>query len=308
MKSLLTIILVFGLQANTHAVNASDSNSELDILAKRGKGEVSQVEFDARASQIPDYYRLKVLRDRNRLRDILNSLLLNSQLATDAREAGFHEDKLVVSRMKLAAETELATAWLQHYIDSKPVADFDALAHEYYLLHQNEFLSEEKINVSHILVSSDERSYEEALSLANTIHGELANNPAAFDELVAQYSEDQSASYNMGSFKAVKRGDMVKSFEDKAFAQKPGDISTPVKTQYGYHIIRLDAYIPPEKMSFEQVKQQLVDRESKAHEDRIRADYIGRLTSLNVEMTQGNMTEMIRRQFGEDYVDPYTDK
>jgi len=306
MKLLTTLILIISLSGLFQALKADESNTELDILAKRGKGVVSQDEFGARAAQIPENFRTQVLRDRNRFRDILNNLLLSSQMAADAREAGYDQDELVIERMALAAEIELAAAWLQHYVASQPAADYEALALDYYQLHKYEMLSTEKIDVSHILISKNERSEEEALDLANSVYDQLVEDPSAFDELVLKYSEDPSAASNMGSFKGVKRGDMVAPFESKAFSLEPGDISEPVKTQYGYHIIRLDAVIAPEVLPFETVKQQLVDIQRNTHEDRIKNDYISQLSSLNVEMTQEQMEEMIRRQFGEDYVDPYT--
>ena len=306
MKALLTVILVVTLLGITLLATADETGSGPEILAKRGKGVVSQDEFGARAAKIPERYRLQTLRDRNRLRDLINGMLVNAQLAADAREAGFENNELVIKRMKLAAQTELAAAWLQHYVASSPPADYEALANEYYLLHKDEMLSEEKVDVTHILVSKDERSYEEALEIANDIYAQLQENPGAFVELVEKYSDDSSAPSNKGSFKDVKRGDLVKPFEDVAFSLEPGQISEPVKTQYGYHIGRLDAYIAPEVQPFEQVKQQLVDAERTQHENRIRSDYISQLTSLGVEMSQENIEEMVRRQFGEDYVDPYT--
>jgi len=308
MKALTTVVLVLSLQVVPLAANADESEPGLDILAKRGKGVVLQNEFDARAAKIPEMYRLEVLRDRNRFRDILNGMLLNSQLAADAREAGFQTDDLVIERMKLAAETELASAWLQHYVASQPAADYEALANEYYLLHKGEMLSQEKVDVTHILVSKDERSYEEALEIANTLSDQLKDNPDAFVELVEMYSDDTSAPANKGSFKNVKRGDLVKPFEDVAFSLKPGEISDPVKTQYGYHIVRLDAYIAPEVLPFEQVRQQLVDTQRREHQERMRDDYISRLTSFGVDMSQESMEKMVRRQFGKEYVDPYTNK
>ena len=306
MKTLLKVILVVTLLGIGMTTYANDTESSAGILAKRGKGIVSQDEFEARAAKIPERYRLQTIRDRNRLRDLINGMLVNAQLAADAKEAGFETNELVIERMRLAAQTELAAAWLQHYVASSPPADYETLAHEYYLLNKDEMLSEEKVDVTHILVSKDERSYEEALEIARDINAQLQENPDAFVELVEKYSDDSSAPSNKGSFKNVKRGDLVKPFEEVAFSLEPGQISEPVKTQYGYHIVRLDAYIAPQVQPFEQVKRQLVDAERKRHEDRIRNDYIGQLTSLGVEMTQENIEEMVRRQFGEDYVDPYT--
>lgn len=306
MKSFLILILVFALQGIPQAAAADNAESEADMLAQRGKGAVTQDAFSARAAQIPNEYRLKILRDRNRFRDILNSMLLNSQLAADAREAGFEMDQQVIERMQLAAESELAAAWLQHYIASQPAADYEALALDYYKLNKGDMLSLAKIDVTHILVSNSERSDEEALELANSLYSQVIENPSSFNEMALLHSDDPSAASNQGSFKGVKRGDMVGPFEKKAFSLEPGEIAEPVMTQYGYHIIRLDAYIAPQVLPFEEVKGELVDRQRRAHEKRIDADYRDQLTSLNVDMSQENMEEMIRRQFGEDYVDPYT--
>jgi len=306
MKLLSTVILIISILGSSQLLNADESSAELDILAKRGKGVVTQDEFDARVAQIPEQYRLKLIRDRNRFKEVLNQMLLGSQLAADAREAGFEMDQQVIERMKLAAENELAAAWLQHYIATQPAADYEALAFEFYQFNKKKIVSESSVDVTHILISNKDRSEEEALALANNLYDQVTENPSSFGEMVLTHSEDPSASSNIGSFKAVKRGDMVAPFEKKAFALKPGEISEPVKTEYGYHIIRLDAYNAPVELPFEAVKGQLIDRERKEHEARIEGDYRNLLSSLNVEMSQENLEKMIDRQFGEDYVDPYT--
>jgi parvulin-like peptidyl-prolyl isomerase len=97
---------------------------------------------------------------------------------------------------------------------------------------------------------------------------------------------------------------MVKAFEEAAFALQPGEISQPVKTMYGYHIIRLDALIEPQKQPFEDVKEILVSMEREKHEERIRNDYLSSLTTLDVEMTEAALREMVRRQFGEEVLIP----
>jgi parvulin-like peptidyl-prolyl isomerase len=165
-------------------------------------------------------------------------------------------------------------------------------------------VSEPKIDVSHILVSTKERSDEEAMALANDVYQQLLTDPNLFAELVTKYSEDPSATSNHGSFKAVNKGDMVKPFEDVAFALDEGEISEPVKTNFGYHIIRLDTHIPPEKIEFEDIKLQLVETERKKHDERLKVDYLESLTSLDVHMTEEQLGEMVSRQFGEEYVPP----
>jgi parvulin-like peptidyl-prolyl isomerase len=304
MKTFPKVFFIVPLLLSFRAEAADVTVSDTEILAQRGKGVVSQQMFAARADKIPADIRQPTLRDRNRLQDVLNSMLLRTQLAADAREAGFDKEQIVIDRMQLAADYELAEAWLQHYVEMKPEADYEQLARENFLLNQENILSSPKVDVSHILVSTKERSDEEAAALAEDIYNQLTANPDLFAELVVEYSEDPSASANHGSFNGVKKGDMVKPFEDTAFALQPGEISAPVKTEFGYHIIRLDAYIAPEKLDFEDVKAQMIESERKKHQERAKRDYLESLTSLEVKMTEEQLGEMVSRQFGEKPVDP----
>lgn len=299
MNNFLKSMIVTTVMVSVSGMAAEDAGENLDILAQRGKGVVTQEEFTARAHEIPADVREPTLRNGNRLRDVLNTMLLQAQLAADAKAAGYDKEEIVIDRMQLAAENELAEAWLEHYVDMQPEADYEQLAREKFLLTKDNAMSQPTIDVSHILVSTKERPDEEAKALADDIYQQLQDNPAAFSELVVQYSEDPSAASNKGSFVNIKEGDMVKPFEDAAFALKPGEISAPVKTQYGYHIIRLDAYYPPRQQTFEDVKVQLIESERKKHRERVKRDYLESLTALDVHMTEAQLGEMVSRNFGD---------
>jgi len=303
MKPGSFFIFIFSFVLITTGAQASEQLDESEILAKRGKGVVSQTTFAARAAKIPADSRNQALRDRKRLQDVINTLLLRAQLAVDAREAGYDKEQIVIDRMKLAADSELAAAWVEHYIEMQPEADFEQLAREYYEFNKSGMMSEPKIDVSHILISNEERSDDEAKALADSIVKKIRANPASFDELVLTYSEDPSSTGNKGKFYKVKKGDMVSAFEEVAFALENGEISEPVKTEYGYHIIRLDAHVPSTQMSFEEVKEPIMANERKRHGDRIKRDYLSSLSALDVEMTKEALEEMVRRQYGEDYVE-----
>ena len=300
------VFIIISLLFLSLTVQASEPDTDSEILAKRGDGVVTQMMFSARAEKIPAEARLGALRDGGRLQDVINTLLLRAQLAADARKAGFQNEKIVAARMQLAADAELAEAWMTRYVESQPEGDYEQLAYEYYQTHPEEMMSSEKIDVSHILVSTKERSQEDALELATSLSEQLEKDPSIFDELVTEHSDDPSAASNAGKFHDVKRGDMVTEFDKMSFSLEVGEISDPVKTMYGYHIIRLDTRTAPEKLNFERVKQRLMDNEFKQHDDRIKQDYLGRLTSLDVEMSEQQLGELIDRLFGKDFIDPYT--
>lgn len=298
-------LVVFCLLFCSIVAQASESLKESEILAERGKGTITQNEFTARADQVPADIRLATFRSAKRLQDVINTLLLRSQLAADARDAGFDKEQVVMDRMQLAATAELADAWTKHYVSSQPEANYEQLAREYYQLHKEEIQTSPKIDVSHILITSKDHTEDEALELATSLANRLEESPAEFDELVIEYSEDPSAASNKGKFKNIKKGDMVRAFEDAAFSLNEGEISKPVRSEYGYHIIRLDTYVAPEQMSFDEVKGKLVDMEREKHEQRIMQNYLAELTSLDVNMSEESLNDLVDRLYGDDYVDPH---
>ena len=299
MRLFLTIIVTSYLSVTSLSADTAGVETDKEILAQRGKGVVTQDDFAARAEKIPANARGATIRSADRVQDILGTMLLLSQLVADSRESGFDQQPVIMDRMRLAAEAELAEAWVQHYVEIQPPGDYELLARENYELNKASMTSPPEIDVSHILISTEDRSDTDAKNLAESLYEKLIDDPLIFNELVMEYSEDPSASSNKGMFKNVQKGDMVKPFEEVAFALQVDEISTPVKTNYGYHIIRLDAKIEPQVKSFDDVKDQLIEREKRAHGERIRRNYISTLTTLDVNMTQEALEEMVRRQLGE---------
>lgn len=294
-KILVLVLLGF-------AVNASEEPTLSEgVMATRGQGVVTAEEFDAKVSGIPVEDRNTVLRDATKVRTILANLLLTSQLTADARMNGFEQgDDQLKLRMAMAAERELANAWLDHKTNSEPDADYTALAHEIYLLNKDKFVTEPSIDVTHLLISTEERTAEEAELLAQTYLDKTLSEPSGFDELVVSYSEDPSVASNAGHFTEVKKGVMVKPFEEAAFnLDNIGDFSGLVKTQFGFHIIRLDRMHSAHVRPFEEVRNQLERKMAKDHRVRIREDYLRGFTSMATNISDEEIRAMINRYFGE---------
>tara|TARA_Y100000310_G_scaffold160852_1_gene160753 strand:+ start:87 stop:365 length:279 start_codon:yes stop_codon:yes gene_type:complete len=86
-----------------------------------------------------------------------------------------------------------------------------------------------KIKCSHILV----KKQSEAIEILDKI-----KNGEKFGKMAKQFSTDSGSAKRDGSLGYFGRGKMVKEFENAAFALQAGQISEPIKTQYGYHIIK----------------------------------------------------------------------
>ncbi len=126
-----------------------------------------------------------------------------------------------------------------------------------------------QVKVAQILIQSTkakgEASLEAAHKRADSVEAMLKNG-VPFEELVTKYSDDQFTVKEGGEMKPFGVGKMVMPFETAAFAlKKPGDISEPVKTDYGYHIIKLIAKYPlPSYDSMAQQIKHKVENDSRA--------------------------------------------
>jgi peptidyl-prolyl cis-trans isomerase D len=136
---------------------------------------------------------------------------------------------------------------------------------ERYEQSKSGYSTPESRTASHILLTldsdaSDEESDSARLKLTG-IRDQLIQG-GDFSELAKDNSEDPSSASTGGSLGEIDRGMMVKPFEDALFEMAKGDLSSPVKTSFGWHLIRLDEVTGGETKSFDEVKSELVDEMS----------------------------------------------
>lgn len=275
--------------------------SSTEPLAIQSGVVLTQGEIDAAFTRIPADRRLLYIRNGERVDELIRSLLQSKILAAEARRAGFDQEPLVGMLLELEADKALADAWVNRVMEQAPEADYEALAYENYLANPDRWKSEEMVDVSHLLVSSENKSEEKALELAQSLRARLEANPDEFEALVEEYSEDPSKTQNQGRFPAVKRGQMVESFEAAAFSlATEGEISQPVQTDYGFHLIRLNRKIPSMLRPFEAVRETMIQTARETHLAQYRKTYMLKHLADPIEIPEGAVEAMAKRYFGEN--------
>jgi peptidyl-prolyl cis-trans isomerase C len=126
-----------------------------------------------------------------------------------------------------------------------------------------------ELNARHILVqfkgtsrSRSERTRAEALAIMGQISGRLAKGES-FEDLAGEFTEDPSGKENGGDLGWFGWGKMVGPFQETAFKLKPGEISDVVETDFGFHIIKLEAKRDVERGDFESEKNALKQQASR---------------------------------------------
>ncbi len=142
----------------------------------------------------------------------------------------------------------------------------DADLQGYYEQNKTRWVVPDKRDASHILLALDsdasDSAAEEKLQLANTLIDRI-NGGESLEDLAKEFSDDPGSQENGGSLGEFGRGTMVAPFEEAVFAMEEGSISEPVRSDFGYHIIRLNKLIPERGQSFEEVKEE-VDQQFRA--------------------------------------------
>ena len=134
----------------------------------------------------------------------------------------------------------------------------------YYDGHRSEFGTPEERRAAHILISvpanASQEQQDAARKKSEQLLQQISKTPARFAELAKQNSQDPGSAANGGDLGFVGRGVMVKPFEDAVFALKPGEISMLVKSDFGYHIIKLIAVKPSRDLPFEEARGDILTK------------------------------------------------
>lgn len=195
---------------------------------------------------------------------ILNQLVGNKLLLLDAKRNLLEAEPAFKAQLAKVKDNLLAGYAAEKAVASVTVSDKDA--ESYYEENKDRFMGEETVNASHILVKSEE---EATALLAKIKAGEIS-----FEDAAAENSTCPSKA-NGGSLGDFGRGQMVPEFDSAVFAMAEGDISeTPVKTQFGYHIIKLNSKKAAQLMPFSEIAEEiknalLAEKQRAAYESKI---------------------------------------
>lgn len=230
--------------------------------------------------------------DEKKVRDTIARLFVQRKLAEEAGQRVLtFEERSLVEEARLRALTQVQ---IEYLIAGRPEQNFEAVARETYIANPKTYTKPPQVRVEHILVSTKSRSDAEARSRAELVRAEVLEGKP-FDQLAREYSDDPSVSKNGGDMGFFPRGTMVKPFEDVAFSMNAqGEVSEPVKTDFGYHVIRFIDRKPEASVPFEQVKDGLIREERAKFRNRVLNEEYNRISSIgDVKVDQEAILELI---------------
>ncbi len=201
--------------------------------------------------------RQTILSQPDSVRQIVSNLLVRRVLAAQAVRDGADADPVLAATLAIARDRVLSDARLAR-LDAQNTpndAALDAYARNTYQANASKFEIPAQTRARHILLA---KSGPESLQKAKEILTQLRAG-ASFEELAKANSVDPGSAVRGGDLGFFEAGKMVPSF-DQALSKlsKPGELSEPIESEFGYHLIRLEERKERGLKSYDEVREQLL--------------------------------------------------
>jgi len=252
-----------------------------DVIARRGDVDLKITEIDVKVGTMPEELQAGYVTEADRASRLIDLMLLNKQLALKAREQGLDKDPRHLAQVELAATELLAAEAIRHHMAQVTLPDLEPLARERYLADPEALRGAPRIDVTHALVSTDGIAEAEAKALAEDIARRVKTGES-FSDVVAAIDDERVTTQSIPHLDVSRVEPMfARTVGD---LDKVGDISEPVRTRYGYHVVRLDLMQERPVPTFEEAKPRLMEELTKQFRDKARRDYLASFSQLDVQL------------------------
>jgi len=235
----LFVLAVFLIVFTSSAVAATE-------WAKVNGKVITDKDVELALSGVNEGQRANILKDINSRKQVLSKLIDQEILAQTAEKEKLDQDQDFKDAISFFRKQYLANRLLQKNLKSQLT---DKAAKNYYDAHKNRY-STDQVHVQHILLADEDKA-KEVLNKAKAPNTD-------FQELAEKMSRDPSAKNNRGDIGMINRDSpFVQEFKDAAFRAKKGEIVGPVKTAFGYHVIKVVEKKPGKPLEYDEVEMRV---------------------------------------------------
>ena len=246
IATFLCAAVLFGCQGKGPSTESkTEVKKEGQVLAEVNGDTITTGDFNRELKNLPEY--LKAMADTpDGRKEMLDTMVIREVILQQAAKDGLDKGPEIEEKMKEMKQRLLVEAFLKKKVETESKIS-DADLQKFYDQNKDKFKTGEQIRASHILVKTEKE--------ANDVMAKIKAG-GNFDELAKKYSIDSSASKG-GDLGWFGKGTMVPGFEKAAMALKEGQVSPIVKSDFGFHIIKLTGKRPAGIRPLEEVKDQI---------------------------------------------------
>jgi peptidyl-prolyl cis-trans isomerase C len=236
-KKLMMALALGAVLAGGNAVAAIE-------IAKIGSKTVTDADLKGLVGNVSEAQKAQINGDAEIKNRMVDNLVVEELFVQEAEKTGVSKDKDYQTALDRARRQILAQRFLQKHVQPK-ITDSNVKA--YFDKNKGKY-SQDEVHAQHVLLK-DEAEAKEVY--------EKAKKGDDFETLAKKYSKDPSAAQNGGDLGFFTRSRMVPQFADKAFSMAKGDISEPVKSPFGWHVIKVIEKRDGKPIKFDDIKDQV---------------------------------------------------
>jgi peptidyl-prolyl cis-trans isomerase C len=258
MKKYLLLLLLF------LPLIGCSKKEEGKVIVSIDDEKVTVAQFNAELDKIPMNMKMLVASQSGK-KEFLDKLVVRKLLLKEAKKAGVEKEKEFQDKLNDIKEQLVIESLLRKKVTAEAKFDDDTLQ-KFYDAHKEEFKRDKEIRTRQIVVGTEQEAKEIQTRIAK---GE------DFAELAKRFSMDPSAKTNGGDVGFHPRGSLIPEFEAAAFKlTKVGQVTPPVKTKLGYHIIKLEEMREGAIVPFPEVKEFIRQKMTQEKQTEVLKTYI----------------------------------
>lgn len=218
---------------------------ERTVLATIGEKEITNIDIENALKSLDPYQAMQFNTEEGKKR-LLEDLVNQELFYLEAKDENLHNDENFKAEMKRIEENMLKQYSINKVLASVKLTDEEIA--NFYEANKTKFVKPETASAKHILVDTEE--------LANDLLNKINSNEVSFEEAAREHSScpSKDADGDLGTF---PRGQMVPEFEEAVFNMNRGDVQGPVKTQFGYHLIKVEDRHEGGQSELDEVKEEI---------------------------------------------------
>ncbi len=229
------------------------------FLAKNEFVTITKADFEAELARLPPEQQGALRASPERLPTFIENLLVMKTLAEQARREKLDQSPVAKAELQAAVDRALAQRRLDQYDATLPVPDFTKRARELYLADPKQYEEKALYNASHIMVDFKCRAPDAARARAEEARKVLLGG-ISLDDVVSQFSDDPTAQNNKGRLGWRGFEALNPTLQELLPTMKKGDVSEPVSSNYGFHVVILHDVKPARQRTFDEVKAGIIEK------------------------------------------------
>ena len=248
LRLLFIMVIGFAMLAGSSGLGRAVGPPESGVMIRWGNQVMTKEDVDLPEMQ-------EQLKEPGQMQNYLESLIQIKIAGAEARAQKMDKTKRVANRINDTTDSILLQEYMNAKIKRLP-APTETEVRAFYETHKEEFVTPAYVKARHILIESKPDTKPEdvarAKARADQVYQELAAG-GDFEKLAEKYSDDKENKGKGGDLGLFQAEQMVPEFSEPVFKMKKGELGKPFLTPFGFHIVRIDDYIPPKQMELKEV-------------------------------------------------------